>query len=378
MLSWKSANPTSNGSSGTRDALSLPGAMKLSLRRVSGRTAGAQSAQRAWSSRSGLLLELCVGSARGLGEASPLPGFSADTIESAESALGALDLAALERALNLDADVEVMLRAVADLVPEGQPASRMALETAALDLRGQQTRRSASALLGADPGTTRALAWLVGAPEAQAFDAIQRGERAGYRHFKLKLGRVGNLESELAGVHALRYALGTGPRLRLDVNRAWSQAEANSACRKLEALDIEFLEEPSAVLTRPLDSAIPIALDESLRGLKPGDLAALVRNSGACFVVLKPMMLGGLSHCLTLARLAIALNLGVIVSHSFDGPVALTAAAALALSLPGRTAQGLGPHPGLTAWPQLPLPIMHGMLHAWTAPGLGIASRQLN
>jgi o-succinylbenzoate synthase len=350
--------------------------MNLSIRRFSGGTGGARNAGRTWTSRSGLLLALHAGCTRGFGEASPLPGYSHDTLESAENALGALDLTALEQALNLDNTVE-SLKSVANLLPRTQPAARMALETAALDLRGRQRRASAPTLLGAAPMATRTLAWLAGPPDADALDTIRAAERAGYDHFKIKVGTPGSFRTEIAGVRELRRELGLGPRLRLDANRAWSDSEATSAGTLLEALDIEFVEEPSSRLTRPLGASIPVALDESLQGLDPEDLEALVRRSGARFVILKPMVLGGLSHCIELARHAEALDLGVVVSHSFDGPVGLIAAAALALALPTRIAQGLAPHPGLAAWPQIPIPITDAMLHVWQTPGLGFTSELL-
>ena len=347
--------------------------MMLSLKRFCGGTGGAENARLRWPSRSGLLVVLHAGSSRGLGEASPLPGFSPDTIEDAEAALGALDLGALQRAVDVE-DTGEALQSVANLLPEGQPAARMALEAAALDLRGQQRRLSAPALLGADPGAERALAWLVGAPGAGALQEIRRAQLAGYEHFKLKLGQSGRFETEVAAVRELRRALGAGPRLRLDANHGWSVAQARSACTRLEALDIEFIEEPCTRLTRPIGSRIPVALDESLQGLDPDDLEGLARRCGACFVILKPMVLGGLSRCLQLGWRARALDLGVVVSHSFDGPVALAAASALALALPTRLAQGLAPHSGLAAWPPVPSPCTHAALVSWSAPGLGIAA----
>ncbi len=354
--------------------------MKLSLRRFSGSTnrgAGrAQNARRAWPSRSGLLVELRAGSSRGLGEASPLPGYSSDTLAEAETALGSLDMYALERAVDVE-DIGEALKSVADLLPRGQPASRMALETAALDLRGQQRGVSAPALLGADPGEARALAWLVDAPGTLMLEAVRSAQRAGYGHFKIKMGGAGHLEAELTRVRELRHALGAGPRLRLDANQGWSEALATEACNRLEALDIEFIEEPCSRLARRLATRIAVALDESLRDVAPGDLEALASMSGAGVVVLKPMVLGGLSHCLELGRLALALDLGVVVSHSFDGPVALAAAAALALALPDSLAHGLAPHPGLAAWPAVPLPIVGAKLRVWSAPGVGPAAEWL-
>ncbi len=352
--------------------------VRLSIRRFVSGTPGAQNTRRAWASRAGLLVELQSGSLRGLGEASPLPGYSIDTLDGAEAALRALDTQALERALAMAYPTE-SFKALAHLLPREQPAARMALETAALDLRGQQYRLSAPALLGAHPGAERTLAWLAGAPDAQALEAIRGAQRSGYRHFKIKLGRAGQFDAEIAGVRALRRALGGGPRLRLDANRGWSAAQAESAAALLHALDIEFVEEPSHPHTqhphtRHRGGSIPVALDESLRGLGPRDLPALAARSGASFVVLKPMVLGGLSHCVELARQAAALDLGVVVSHSFDGPVALIASAALALALPTRIAQGLAPHPGLAAWPTIPLPIKDAALRVWQAPGLGLTA----
>jgi o-succinylbenzoate synthase len=345
--------------------------MKLSITRFSGSTSGAENSLMQWPSRSGLLLELQSGASRGLGEASPLPGYSSDTLEGAATALGSLDLGKLERSLSVE-DTGEALKSVANLLPRVQSAARMALESAVLDLRGHQRGDSAPALLGTEPGAARALAWLVGAPNGGALQAIRLAQHAGYDHFKIKLGEGGSREREIAAVCELRQALGAGPRLRLDANRAWSEAEAGLACDMLQTLDIEFIEEPCRKFTRPLRTQIPIALDESLQGIDTEDLGALATCCGAGIIVLKPMILGGLSRCLQLGTRAAALGLGVVVSHSFDGPVALAAAAALTLALPTQCAQGLAPHSGLDAWPRHPLPISHAVLRAWSTPGLGL------
>jgi o-succinylbenzoate synthase len=353
-------------------------APQVSLRRCSGGTLAARAARQAWPERAGVLLEIVAGAHRGLGEASPLPGYSTDTLEQAEGALASLDLQALALALEQEHPLEA-LAAVGKLVPAGQSAARMALETAVLDLRGRQCGRSAPMLLAQTPGAERTLAWLAGVlvggdAESQTLPAIRRAMRGGYAHFKLKLGVKGKLREELAVVHGLRGALGSAVRLRLDANQAWSEADARAACGVLEDLDIEFLEEPCSAPLRALHTRIPIALDESLRDRNPQDLASLARRSSASIVILKPMVHGGLTRCLAMARQALDLGLGVVISHSFDGPVALVAAAALALAVPTRMAQGLAPHAGLAAWPDVPLPIAGGKLRAWTSPGLGSAT----
>jgi L-alanine-DL-glutamate epimerase-like enolase superfamily enzyme len=168
-----------------------------------------------------------------------------------------------------------------------------------------------------------------------------------------------------------------GSRLRLDANQSWSTVQAQYACRALACMDVEFIEEPCRNLRRPLDTDIAIALDESLRGRRLEAIEGLVRETGARVVVLKPMVLGGLTHCLELGRRAAALGVGVVVSHCFDGPVALIAAGVLALTLPTSCAQGLAPHAGLAAWPPVRLPIDGAALRAWVQPGLAVAAEDL-
>jgi o-succinylbenzoate synthase len=347
--------------------------VKITLRRFAGDSVGARNAQCAWSRRCGLLLELGVDGVRGLGEASPLPGYSPDSLADAEAALAALDVRALEHALERP-DILDVLRAVAALLPGPQRAARMALETAALDWRARRAGVSAAALLGAAPDAERTLAWLVAAADSAD---LHCAEAAGYRRFKMKVGAPGNLAAELAAVEHLRGRLGADSRLRLDANRSWSEAQARYACRELAAMNIEFIEEPCRGASRSLGTDIAIALDESLLGRRPDELAGLVRETGARVVVLKPMLLGGLMRCLELGRHAAELGLGVVVSHCFDGPVALAAAGALALSLPTHRAQGLAPHAGLAAWPRVALPIVGALFRASTQPGLGIALEDL-
>ena len=63
--------------------------MKLERRRVSVRTPRAQDARRTWPTRDSLLVRLTdTAGYEGVGEASPLPGYSQDLLEDVEPALG--------------------------------------------------------------------------------------------------------------------------------------------------------------------------------------------------------------------------------------------------------------------------------------------------
>ncbi len=344
--------------------------MRLELRRVTVQSPRAQDARRAWPTRDTLLVRITDADGHvGVGEASPLPGYSRDQLADVEVALAQLATPSLAAALDL-LPTRAALREVADLVPLSLPSARMALETAALDLLGRRQGLSAPLLLGAAPAATRPLAELLGPASAPTLLAdAERAVRAGFADLKLKLGAPGRLQQEVDGVTALRKRF-THVTVRLDANRNLSPEDVASAWQVLSRLNIELFEEPSAV-SAPEIATLPLGLDESLQGLDESAVAALLRTRQARCLVLKPMALGGLDHCWRLAECARDLGADVVVSHCFDGPFAWRAAAALALALPRGRAHGLAPHAGLEGWSLQALPIRNGCLETWKEPGLG-------
>jgi o-succinylbenzoate synthase len=345
--------------------------VKLELRRVTVRTPRVKDARRSWPSRESLLVRIADADGRsGIGEASPLPGYSRDSLVDAEAALEQLNDAELAAALALG-PARAALRAIGRLVPFALPCARMALETAALDLLGQQRGLSAPVLLGAESSATRPLAQLVGPASAPTLmQDCERAVDAGFRHLKLKLGGAGELQSELDGVVGVRERFGAALSLRLDANGNFSADQLATAWPTLSRLNIELFEEPGP-LPPGLAATLPLGLDESLQGLDEVAVAALLRKRVVRCLVLKPMTLGGIEHCWRLAECARDAGVSVVISHGFDGPFAWRAAAALALALPPDRAHGLAPHAGLDGWSPEELPVRDGQLEVWTEPGLG-------
>jgi o-succinylbenzoate synthase len=337
------------------------------------------------SGRSGLLLAVEDERGRiGLGEASPLPGYSPDDLPSCQAALAGLDASALGALTADGTELGPALRAASAVIPERLPAARHALETALLDLLAQAQGAPLWALLARAVGRRDVpslvpLAVLIDGPNpvGAARSAVERGART----IKLKLGRRAFSE-ELACIVALRAALGPAIQLRLDVNRRWRGSEALAQLAALAHLRPELVEESvcAAELGAVAGSPVPLALDESLQDpLVLEDIEPWLTRSRIAALVLKPMALGGLSRCLELARWASDRGLDAIVSHAFDGPVALAAAAHLALAVgsPDRAA-GLGPHTGLASWPRIDLPIVRAAhIVADDAPGIGLGLRSL-
>lgn len=311
---------------------------RVHLRRVDGRLARPVATGRSvFDERCGLWFALQDAEGRlGQGEASPLPGYSPDTLEEAMDALGRV-----EGPLDLDA-----------LDGVTSPSARFALETALLDLIGQMRGVPLRWLLGAapEPGPRPLCALALDLDGARA--AVARGVGC----LKLKIGR--DLDGELALLDALRRELGDGVQLRLDANGSLPPADAPALLRELVRFRPELVEEPVAELDALDRSPVPLALDESLQRADRARLARLLGRGDVAALVLKPMALGGALRCLELARAARDAGAAAIVSHLLDGPLALRAAAELALALPAGPAVGLDAHPGLGAWPALPLPML--------------------
>lgn len=302
--------------------------------------------------RNGLVLRLTdVNGAYGLGEASPLPGYSSDSLANCRAALEALDTASLNAGLGrVHDDIPQKLAIAADLMSPSAPAARFALEMALLDLECQRRQASPFDLLNRPARGGLSVNALVDASRSDVLEAAQRCAAQGFGTLKVKLGKdPAHVVAKLQLVAAK-----TGLALRADANRGLGPAEAENLLPQLAELNIEFLEEPCVPdawaglpLRRP-----PLALDESLMGATRGGLAAMVRQLVPRVLVLKPMALGGMTRCLQLADCARELGLEVVVTHLFDGPLAHRAASVLALMLQsGQLAAGLARHAGLDAWP---------------------------
>jgi o-succinylbenzoate synthase len=332
------------------------------VRRIAGRLPVEVSNSGArWTERQGLLLDLASEDGRiGHGDASPLPGYSTDTLQECEAALMALAGGPLGE-IDLDfanAPSSVQVRGWLEAHPL-PPAARFAAETALFDLIGRCSRRPMAELLGSPvaPHPVTIAALLPGDDARRAADdAVARGIKT----LKIKVGRPGAFERECALLAELRRDLDDDIQLRLDANGAFEVEEARGRLAALAEVGPELIEEPvplgqlAAFAERGL-SPIALAADESLRdaALRAELLRAFGRGRVAV-AVLKPTVLGGSLACLDLVAELLAYGAGFTVTHAFEGPIALAAAKALASVLPGPPmAAGLDRHPGLAIWPEL-------------------------
>ena len=195
-------------------------------------------AARGRTERAAILVEIELASGHtGLGEAAPLPGLSADSLDDAAAAIAAFTVNPAE-----PLDVH-------------SPSARFAIETALLSARAASEGRSLADLLATDPAPSLPYAVVVDDPAA-----ARRAVAAGARCLKIKVGPTGDLDRVIAIHHAAPDAT-----LRIDANRSWSRALTRPLLHALADLPVEFVEEPCPdaheLLAEPLPC--PIALDES-------------------------------------------------------------------------------------------------------------------
>ena len=320
---------------------------------IDSRRAG--NARGQWHERRGL--RLTVRTERGgigLGEASPLPGYSPDTLDTVRRALGRISWAGLR--VRSIADIEAVCASIA------APAARFAAETALLELLAGRQSLSVAEVLAAHidwPVQPWAgLCALIAAPlERDPAHDIAAAWARGIRCIKVKIGRPGRFAEELTALGDIRARYGTDLAIRLDVNRAWTRTQAASNLPALVGLGPEYVEEPCHDWAQLGRSPVPLAADESLIGADAETVEVFLATGLLAALVLKPMVLGGILPCLRLAGRARTLGLLAVPSHLFDGPIAMNAYTHMALVVGGTC--GLDRHAGLAAWPERALPHLH-------------------
>ncbi len=306
----------------------------------------------------------------GFGEASPLPGYSPDSLAQAREELSRVCAQGVE----LDPVAEGLARVESLLAALHlkSPAARFAVETALLDWLGKRRGLPVHRLLaGAPKHASLRIARLVPHRDAGGWlDWVQThvGPAA---TVKLKVGVA--FDAELRALLDLRAAF-PALRIRLDANRQLPAEQVIAACEVLRRLRLELFEEPvaSEQWAAVLALGLPFALDESLRSDVPWRDWVAVGSISA--LVLKPSVLGGVLACWRLAEQARSHGLSCVVSHCFDGPIARAAMAELALGLDSSLSPGLDAHPALELWPRHRIAAIRGTeIRPHEQAGLGLS-----
>lgn len=263
--------------------------------------------------RDGLYVCLRDGEHEGWGEISPLPGFSQETWEEAQTAL----LAWVNGWLQGDSSLPQL------------PAVAFGVSCALAELEGTLP----------EAADYRAAPLCTGDPDDLV---LQLADMPGEKVAKVKVGLYEAVRDGMV-VNLLLEAI-PELHLRLDANRAWTPLKAQQFAKYVNPEyrgRIAFFEEPcktrddSRAFSR--ETGIAIAWDESLR---EADFT-FMSEEGVKAVVIKPTLTGSLDKVREQVAAAHALGLTAVISSSIESSLGLTQLARIAAWLTPQTIPGL-------------------------------------
>ncbi|MFB6079746.1 MAG: mandelate racemase/muconate lactonizing enzyme family protein [Haloferacaceae archaeon] len=308
--------------------------------------------------RRGLLVGVEREGTRGVGEATPLSGWT-EPFEDCRAAL--VDPPGREPS------------APAETPPmPATPAARHGLALARLDAATRRSGESLAAHLAEDAPARRVPvnATVGDASPAVTAEAVRAAADAGVDCVKVKVG-AGSVERDAERLEAARAAADVS--LRADANGAWDRETAVAAVEAFRPLDLDYVEQPLAAPDldghRALrDRGVRVALDESV--IEHGVETVLDRDAADALVV-KPMALGGPDRAVEAARRATAAGVDPVVTTTVDAAVARTAAVHVAAAIPDVPPCGLATRDLLAAdlLPD-PVPVEDGRVTVPAGPGL--------
>lgn len=310
--------------------------------------------------REGFALALRTEWGIGVGEATPLPGWT-ETIEQTEAALPT-------------GDADDTHHWARPLPPE-RPAARHAIQLAVADLAAQRADQPLATYLRGDDALNRvAVNATVGkASPEETVERVRAAAEAGFETIKVKVGG-GSLTETIERIERLADLTGD-VTLRLDANGAWDVDRARRVLATAGSAGIQLIEEPLAdptpeMLARLEDTGVEIALDETLlqdTAVDRDDWLDVVD-----VVVIKPMAVGGLDRSIELAERARAGDVAVIISNTVDGVIGRAAAVHLAAALRCDRAAGLATGDRLDVdLAEDIVPVKNGEIVVPQGPGVG-------
>jgi len=316
--------------------------------------------------RSGFLVRYDHRGETGIGEATPLAGWT----ESLPDCEGGL-----ERALDAGAG-GAHSAGLLELDADKVPAARHGFATALLDADARADGVPLYRWFD-DARTVESVPVNATVGDADRETTAERAAAAVDRGFDCLKCKVGarSVDEDVARVRAVREAVGDGATLRLDANGAWSSGDAERALERLEPLDVAYVEQPVpaddlAGLADLRGTGVDVAVDE---GLVAHSMAEVFDADAADVAVLKPMVLGGPGNAQTLALRARDRGIEPVVTTTVDAVVARTAAVHVAAAIPDVAPCGLATAEMLAAdLADDPAPVTDGRIAVPQDPGLGV------
>jgi L-alanine-DL-glutamate epimerase-like enolase superfamily enzyme len=170
----------------------------------------------------------------------------------------------------------------------------------------------------------------------KAGDDAMKIVNQGFRMIKTKVGL--DPEEDVLRLKAIREAVGPDIKIRIDANQGWDRVTAVKSLNQMEALDIEFCEQP--VRRWDLDgmkyiserTGIPIMADESV--FSPEDAMMVIQKQAAPMINIKISKSGGIKNAIMIANICEAAHIPCMTGCMSESGLANTAFAHFAMAHP--------------------------------------------
>jgi L-alanine-DL-glutamate epimerase-like enolase superfamily enzyme len=210
------------------------------------------------------------------------------------------------------------------------------LEMALWDVAGKAVRRPAHEMLGGAVRDTIAYFGFAQGETAEEVAAEARELAAeGFAVIYFKVGRGDTLDLE--STKAVRAAIGSDRRLRVDPNEAWSHVHALRMIRKLQAYDVEAVEQPthceSIAALAQVRAASPIAISADQAVFTPFDAYDVCRQNAADLIVIGLHETGGLIGLSKVAHIAEAAGINICLHGIYETGITTCAANQIAATI---------------------------------------------
>jgi len=267
----------------------------------------------------------------GVGEASPSERVTQETQDTVLQTLDRICPSLIGMSpLRIEQIIELVDNSVA-----GNPSAKAAVDMALHDILGKKAQCPLFKLLGGfrDRVLTD-ITLSIKEPEEMARDAARAVDR-GFRALKVKVGL--DPEEDIERIRMIRAVVGADVALRIDANQGWTLQEAATSLAKLEAFDIELVEQPIAAEDvkglRKLRkaSSIPIMADESVH--TPSDAMHLIKEEAVDSINIKLMKCGGLWNGRKIASVAEAAHVPCMIGCMGESAIGISAGVHLAAAL---------------------------------------------
>jgi len=277
--------------------------------------------------------------AKGIGDAAPLPEFGSESYEQVESLLPEIKLQLKLTKTGIRQSIYNCLKDYSDY-----PALRHGLEQAILNFICNKFHIKIDRLLYLKLKNQIDVNAVIGFQSVKESAALaKKFVDEGFTTLKIKSGRE-NFEVDEKIIKKIRNEVGKEIKLRIDVNGKWNLDEAKENLSKLEKYNIEYAEEPvngfDNLIKLSKTVRVAVAPDESLRSIK--DAVRFIKSKSIKYLILKPMMIGGLLPTLEVIELAIENNIVPVITTSFESAIGRVNAVIAAASVPVEAAHGLG------------------------------------